>query len=107
MTLPVIQLLQAKNNDILDGVELIQVLKNLAMTARNQIDYYYDQWYNQAVSVAAKVDIGNRHLRTFQIFMKMIFLTFLFKFHGDKLFLYLKIFICCLFCIRESPSMTL
>ena len=99
MPLPVTQLLQAKNNDILDGVELIQVLKNLAMTARNQIDYYYDQWYNQAVSVAAKVDIeesmpriarrammgqvhtsnlmsvGNRHLRTFQIFMKMIVLT--------------------------------
>ena len=75
----------------------------------------YDQWYNQVVSVAAKVDIeesmpriarrammgqvhtsnlmsvGNRHLRTFQIFIKMIFLTFLFKFHGDKLFLYLKL----------------
>ena len=42
MPLPVTQLLQAKNNDILDGVELIQVLTNLAMTAWNQIDYYYD-----------------------------------------------------------------
>ena len=53
MTLPVTQLLHAKNNDILDGVELIQAL----MTARNQIDYYHDKWYNQAVSLAAKVDI--------------------------------------------------
>ena len=43
MTLPVTQLLQAKNNDILDGVELIQALKNLSMTARNQIDYYHDK----------------------------------------------------------------
>ena len=57
MTRPITQLLQAKNNDFLDGVKLIQVLKNLAMTARNQIDYYYDQWYNQTVTLAAKVDI--------------------------------------------------
>ena len=42
MTLPVTQLLQAKN-DILNGVELIQALKNLSMTARNQIDYYHDK----------------------------------------------------------------
>ena len=57
MTLPVTQLLQAKNNDILDGVELIQVLKNLEHGIRLIIIMIYDQWYNQAVSVAAKVDI--------------------------------------------------
>ena len=57
MTLPVTQLLQAKNNDILDGIELIQALKNLAMTARNQIDHYHGKWYRQAVSLAAEVDI--------------------------------------------------
>ena len=27
------------------------------MTARNQIDYDHDKWYNEAVSLAAKVDI--------------------------------------------------
>ena len=57
MTLPVTQLLQAKNNDILDGVELIQVLKNLEHGIRLIIIMIYDQWYNQVVSVAAKVDI--------------------------------------------------
>ena len=39
LTLPVTQLLQAKNNDILDGIEFIQTLKNLVNTARNMIDY--------------------------------------------------------------------
>lgn len=41
-------------------MELIQALKNLSMTARNQIYYYYDKWYNQAVSLAAtKLILGN------------------------------------------------
>ena len=57
MTLPATHLLQAKNNDILDGIELIQALKNLAMTARNLIDHYHGKWYRQAVSFTAEVDI--------------------------------------------------
>ena len=54
LTLPVTQLLQAKNNDILDGIEFIQTLKNLVNTARNMIDY---QWYSEALTLAAEIKV--------------------------------------------------
>ena len=57
LTLPVTQLLQAKNNDILDGIELIQTLKNLVNTARNTIDYYHGQWYGKALNLAAEINV--------------------------------------------------
>ena len=56
-TLPVTHLLQAKNNDILDGIELIHTLKNLVNTARNMIDYYHGQWYRKALTLAAEIKV--------------------------------------------------
>ena len=56
-TLPVTHLLQAKNNDILDGIEFIQTLKNLVNTARNMIDYYHGQWYSEALTLAAEIKV--------------------------------------------------
>ena len=57
LTLPVTQLLQAKTNYVMDGIDLIQALKNLGVTIRNQIEFYHDQWYQQAISLAAKIDV--------------------------------------------------
>ena len=64
ITLPVTQLLQAKNIDIMAGIELINSLKNLGMTIRNEIDFYHDNWYHQAISLAGKVGIEEWMPRT-------------------------------------------
>ena len=64
LTLPVTQLLQAKSIDIVAGIELINSMKNLGMTMRNEIDFYHDQWYQQAVSLAGKVGIEEWMPRT-------------------------------------------
>ena len=47
----------SSNNDILDGIEFIQTLKNLVNTARNMIDYYHGQWYSQALTLAAEIKV--------------------------------------------------
>ena len=64
LTLPVTQLLQAKTNYVMDGIDLIQALKNLGVTIRNQIEFYHDQWYQQAISLAAKIDVQESMPRT-------------------------------------------
>lgn len=64
LTLPVTQLLQSKSIDIMNSVELITSLKNLGMTIRNQIDFYHDQWYQQAIVLAGKVGIEESMPRT-------------------------------------------
>ena len=58
LTLPVTQLLQAKSNDIMDGIHMIEALKNLGTRIRDQIDFYHNTWYSQAVALAAKIDIA-------------------------------------------------
>ena len=57
LTLPVTQLLQAKENDILVGIELITSLKNAVNTARNKIDDYHGIWYGKALNLAAKINV--------------------------------------------------
>ena len=57
MTLPVTQLLQAKNNDILDGIELIQSLKNLSNKTRTMVDSYHNEWYKRACQIAEEVGV--------------------------------------------------
>ena len=64
MTLPVTQLLQDKSIDIMDGIGLIESLKNLGMSVRNEIDFYHDNWYNKAVLLAGKVEIEESVPRT-------------------------------------------
>ena len=64
LTLPVTQLLQAKTNYVMDGIDFIQALKNLGVTIRNQIEFYHDQWYQQAISLAAKIDVQESMPRT-------------------------------------------
>ncbi|XP_057299469.1 52 kDa repressor of the inhibitor of the protein kinase-like [Hydractinia symbiolongicarpus] len=57
LMLPVTKLLQSKTEtDILDGCELINSLKNLTMSIRNNIDYH-NEWYSSAIDLASKVDI--------------------------------------------------
>ena len=64
LTLPVTQLLQAKSNDIMDGIHMIEALKNLGTRIRDQIDFYHNTWYSQAVALAAKIDIAECMPRT-------------------------------------------
>ena len=64
LTLPVTQLLQAMSNDIMDGIDLIQALKNLGIIVRNQIDFYHVKWYQEALVLAGKVDIEEAVPRT-------------------------------------------
>lgn len=64
LTLPVTQLLQAKSNDIMDGIDLIQALKNLGIIVRTQIDFYHVKWYQEALVLAGKVNIEEAVPRT-------------------------------------------
>ena len=48
----------------MDGIDLIQALKNLGVTIRNQIEFYHDQWYQQAISLAAKIHVQESMPRT-------------------------------------------
>lgn len=64
LTLPVTQLLQSKSIDIMNGIELVNTLKNLVMTIRNSIDFYHEKWYQQAVALASKLDIEESLPRT-------------------------------------------
>lgn len=60
LTLPVSQLLQSKVNDVMDGMHLIDALKGLGIRVRDQINFYHDTWYSQAVALAAEVDIEEK-----------------------------------------------
>ena len=64
LTLPVTQLLQAKINDVMVGMHLIDALKGLGIRVGDQIDFYHDTWYSQAVALADKVDVDERMPRT-------------------------------------------
>ena len=63
LTLPVTQLLQAKNNDIFDSIELIESLKNTVTRHRNMIDNYHDVWYGEAINLAEEIDVEVSLLR--------------------------------------------
>ena len=46
--------MQARAIDIMDGIHLIDALKNLGITMRNEADLYHDRWYTEAVALANK-----------------------------------------------------
>ena len=52
--------LQARAIDIMDGIHLIDTLKNLSITMRNEADLCYDRWYTEAVALADKVSIEEK-----------------------------------------------
>ena len=57
LTLAVTQLLQAKENDIFYGLELVQSLKNTVIRHRNNVDEYHKVWYEEALSLANTMDV--------------------------------------------------
>ena len=64
LTLPVTQLLQAKSNDIMDGIHLIESLKNVVYMTRANVDNYHTEWYEKAVTLAQKVFVDESRPRT-------------------------------------------
>ncbi|XP_046844762.1 52 kDa repressor of the inhibitor of the protein kinase-like [Xenia sp. Carnegie-2017] len=53
----VTQLLQSSSNDIADGFNLIEALKKLSRTVRNEVDVYHANWYSIALTMAEKKTI--------------------------------------------------
>ena len=47
--------MQARAIDVMDCIHLIDALKNLGITMRNEVDLYHDRWYTEAVALADKV----------------------------------------------------
>ena len=65
-TLPVTQLLQGKGIDIMDGIHLINSLKDNMMLMRNSVDSYHDMRYDEALQLAGKVGLKEAKPRTHQ-----------------------------------------
>ena len=57
MTLPVTQLLQSKIIDICDGLHLIESLKALVITRRQDVDEFHSKWYKKALTLSEKINI--------------------------------------------------
>ena len=57
LTLSVTQLLQSKENDMADGIHLIDYLKTLVTAIRNDIDLYHEKWYSGALLLAKCIDV--------------------------------------------------
>lgn len=64
VTLPVTQLLQAKSNDIVDGLHLISSLQNTFISMRNSIDFYHNKWFKEAQDLAVELVIPESAPRT-------------------------------------------
>lgn len=57
LTMDVTKLLQAKGNDILDAIHLVETLKLHFSAIRSNIDQYHSKWYDEAKEVAKSVDV--------------------------------------------------
>ena len=57
ITLPVTQLLQSKSIDVCDGLHLIESLKALVITRRQEVDEFHRKWYNKALTLTEKINI--------------------------------------------------
>ena len=55
--------MQARAIDIMNGIHLIDALKNLGITMRNETDLCHDRWYTEAVALADKVSIEEKKPR--------------------------------------------
>ena len=56
MTLPVTQMLQSKGVDIFDGLHLIESLKVLVITRRQEIDEFHNKWYKKTLTLTEKIN---------------------------------------------------
>ena len=52
--------MQARAIEIMDGIHLIEALKNLGITMRKVADLYYDRWYTEAGALADKVSMKEK-----------------------------------------------
>ena len=57
ITLPVTQLLQSKSIDICDGLHLIESLKALVITRRQDVDEFHSKWYKKALTLSEEINI--------------------------------------------------
>ena len=64
LTLPVTQLLQSKNNDIANGLHLIESLKDLSTSIRGSVDAYHAKQYAKALKLADEVNVDERKPRS-------------------------------------------
>ena len=64
LTLPVTQLLQTKSNDMMDGIHIIESLKNVVYLTRANVDSYHAQWYETAVTLAQNIFVDESRPRT-------------------------------------------
>ncbi|CAB3986847.1 Hypothetical predicted protein [Paramuricea clavata] len=64
VTLDVTKLLQGKTIDIMDGIHLINSLKDNIILMRNSVDRYHNIWYEEALQLAIKVGLEESKPRT-------------------------------------------
>jgi hypothetical protein len=63
-TLPATQLLQTKSADILDGLNIISSLKDLAINMQISSGQWHEEWYARALSISSEVNIVEAKRRT-------------------------------------------
>ena len=63
MALPVTQLLQFKSIDICDGLHLIESLRTLVITRRQDVDEFHSKWYKKALTLSEGINITETTLR--------------------------------------------
>ena len=49
----------------MDAIHLIDALTNLSITMRNEVDWYHDRWYIEAVALADNIFMEETMPRTF------------------------------------------
>ena len=63
-TLPATKLLQKKNADIIDGIDIVTSLKDLSDDMVVDAQKYHDVWYGRAKDIASKLNIKESKRRT-------------------------------------------
>ncbi|XP_065642336.1 52 kDa repressor of the inhibitor of the protein kinase-like [Hydra vulgaris] len=64
LTLPITRMLQSKSNDIYDGLNLIQALKDVVSSLRNVVNQHHQMCYEQALKIAQNINVAETKPRT-------------------------------------------
>ena len=64
--MPVTELLQKKENDIMDGIHLINTLKNHFSSLKVSMNFYHNKWFQEAECMAKDL-YGSRLSHIFDI----------------------------------------
>ena len=64
LCLPVTQLLQGNDNDIMDGIQMIESLKKVAALWKLSINIHHEKWFSEASDMAKKLGISVQQPRT-------------------------------------------